>query len=122
MCFSVFFPLNSEGKTGKTGKQARSNSNKNQYMQGRGGPASHIDQGRRSRFTARILLRPGSAQLYIRSNSSKQHCPPNCHSILSSTQVYSVFFLNLGNCSRFRCWSMSVVGNRSRHIVRSVKK
>ncbi len=25
----------------------------------RGGPASHIDQGRRSRFPARVLLRPG---------------------------------------------------------------
>ncbi len=25
-----------------------------------GGPASHIDQGRRSRFPARVLLRPGS--------------------------------------------------------------
>ena len=24
----------------------------------RGGPASHIDQGRRSRFPARVLLRP----------------------------------------------------------------
>ncbi len=24
-----------------------------------GGPASHIDQGRRSRFPARVLLRPG---------------------------------------------------------------
>ena len=25
----------------------------------RGGPASHIDQGRHSRFTARVLQRPG---------------------------------------------------------------
>ena len=30
---------------------------KNENM--RGGPASHIDQGRHSRFTARVLLRPG---------------------------------------------------------------
>ena len=26
----------------------------------RGGPASHIDQGRHSRFTARVLQRPGT--------------------------------------------------------------
>jgi hypothetical protein len=30
---------------------------KNENM--RGGPASHIDQGRHSRFTARVLQRPG---------------------------------------------------------------
>ncbi len=29
----------------------------------RGGPASHIDQGRRSRFPARVLLRPGRGLL-----------------------------------------------------------
>jgi hypothetical protein len=33
-------------------------SNKNENM--RGGPASHIDQGRHSRFTARVLQRPGT--------------------------------------------------------------
>ena len=27
-----------------------------------GGPASHIDQGRRSRFPARVLLRPAFTQ------------------------------------------------------------
>jgi hypothetical protein len=39
-------------------KHAWSNqaSNKNENM--RGGPASHIDQGRHSRFTARVLQRP----------------------------------------------------------------
>ena len=43
-------------------QEARSNqaSNKNENM--RGGPASHIDQGRHSRFTARVLLRPGLRQ------------------------------------------------------------
>jgi hypothetical protein len=33
-------------------------SNKNENM--RGGPTSHIDQGRHSRFTARVLQRPGA--------------------------------------------------------------
>ena len=29
-------------------------------MKNAGGPASHIDQGRHSRFTARVLQRPGA--------------------------------------------------------------
>ena len=37
-------------------KRARIRTTEKQYM--RGGPASHIDQGRRSRFPARVLLRP----------------------------------------------------------------
>ena len=58
--FLVFFPEfgRKNWQTWKPLKTwARSNSNKKQYM--RGGPASHIDQGRRSRFPARVLLRPG---------------------------------------------------------------
>ena len=34
---------------------------------GGGGPASHIDQGRRSRFPARVLLRPGHTKSRVRS-------------------------------------------------------
>ncbi len=33
----------------------------------RGGPASHIDQGRRSRFPARVLLRPAVSKLLAES-------------------------------------------------------
>jgi hypothetical protein len=37
----------------------------------RGGPVSHIDQGRHSRFTARVLLRPGSANQNLGQNVLK---------------------------------------------------
>ncbi len=40
----------------------------------RGGPASHIDQGRRSRFPARVLLRPALIMLHARTSHDSCAC------------------------------------------------
>ncbi len=48
-------------------------------MRGGGGPASHIDQGRRSRFPARVLLRPGNTdrkQLIIVEQNTRLFTQP----------------------------------------------
>ena len=39
--------------------------------EGGGGPVSHIDERRHSRFTARVLLRPGSANQNLGQNVLK---------------------------------------------------